>query len=138
MSTQSGASDGHETKSRQRATTWLIDIDGTIFEKSPGDATGQWFRPAMAVNKAREFINACEKQGDMIILITARKECLARETIEALKTLGFYWDKILFGVTNGPRIVINDGPCGHLLVKPNGGFNAWDYSSWGSEHPPTV
>ena len=50
---------------------------------------------------------------DIIVITTARLSCHKKHTVKALEHLGVRYDHILFDVTSGPRILVND-------IKPPG------------------
>lgn len=80
----------------------MIDIDGTIFIHN-GHLEGE----DKPIQKSIEFI-ANIPEEDMIILMTARKEKYRENTITALKKNNIRYDKIIFDIPAGERIVIND------------------------------
>lgn len=81
---------------------WLVDVDGTVFLHN-GHLSGE-DQPLPGVV---EFLNALPA-GDMVILMTARDEGLRGETERALARHKIRYDRILFGLPVGERILIND------------------------------
>ena len=55
-----------------------------------------------------EVLKAWEKKGHRLILVTGRKESHRKELEEQLKKAGIFWDHSIMGLSNGPRVVIND------------------------------
>lgn len=83
--------------------TWLFDLDGTLLKhngyKIDGVDTvlpGVW-----------EYINAIPAE-DTIIILTARTDAYKQMTIDFLAEQGIRYNKILFNMPMGERILIND------------------------------
>ena len=90
------------------AHTWFIDIDGTIFKHE-----GLWEDGEdTLLPGVRDLWNAIP-QDDCIILTTARNTYYAEETKQALKRFNLRYDKIIFDLPVGERIIVND-------IKPTG------------------
>ena len=89
--------------------TWLIDLDGTMLKhnghKQPG---GDQVLPGVPELWAR--IPA----ADMIILLSARKETEMAATLAFLRRQGLRFDRALFELPVGERILINDAKPGGL------------------------
>ncbi len=100
-----------------RSKTYLIDIDGTIFEKHGDTASEQWGDTVHLVPGAREFINKVEKESACIILCTARKESHRFETERQLRYFSIPYDQLVMGLTNGERVLVNDGPSSLMMVN---------------------
>ncbi len=81
-----------------------------------------WQDLVNAVPGMLAWVNSLEKDGHVIVLTTARKESHRAETERTLKLNGFCWDHLIMGLTNGERVVVNDGPCASIQVKTNGGL----------------
>ena len=66
---------------------------------------------------------------DMIIIMTAREEAVKEKTLAFIDSHGLRYDKAIFGVHHGERIVVNDNKPGGLQtaiawnVKRNKGYN---------------
>jgi len=82
--------------------TWLIDLDGTIFEHN-GYLTGN----EKLLPGVKEFWDSIPL-SDTIILLTARSEDYKKETIEALNRYEIRYAYIIFNLPTGERILIND------------------------------
>ena len=94
-----------------RCETHIIDIDGCIFEKIHKTASDQWVATPPVVEGFIEWLDAREKEGACIILMTARRESCRPELESMLAAAGVYYDELIMGITNGARIIHNDGPC---------------------------
>lgn len=102
-------------------TTYFIDVDGTIFKHRDEGSSAQWLTASPEVLPGViEWLDAREKEGCRIVLCTARKESCRLRLVRDLERLGVYFDQLVMGCTNGPRVVINDGPCSHAQVDRNG------------------
>ena len=82
--------------------TWILDLDGTIVKHNGYKEGGDVLLPG-----AKEFIESLP-EGDMVIIVTARKEEYRENTEKFLKENGVRYDHIIFGAPYGERIVIND------------------------------
>lgn len=89
------------------AHTWILDLDGTLL-KHNGYLNGQ----DELVFKAKLFVSKIP-DSDMVIILTSRKNEYRKETEEFLKSQKIRYDKIIFEVPMGERILIND-------MKPSG------------------
>lgn len=90
-----------------RPKTVICDIDGTLIEHC-GDIIDQCKNVMKPLNNSLALIKQWESLGYKIILITGRKECTREETIKQLREIGVLYDEIIFGATNGDRVLIND------------------------------
>lgn len=82
--------------------TWLVDIDGVLLRHNGHLNGGDEWLPG-----AQEFLSKIPK-GDVVVLMTARKEAHAAATREFLQTAGVRFDHLLFNCALGERILIND------------------------------
>lgn len=83
--------------------TWLLDLDGTVLEHNGYmKSTGE--RVLEASMKFLESIPA----HDMIIFLTSRAPSLAEATEVLLKNHAIRFDRIIYGVPFGERILVND------------------------------
>lgn len=87
--------------------TWLIDIDGTIFKHNSHLEGHDELLPGVT-----EFM-ATFQTGDIVVLMTARSSNYREQTCNALERHGIRYDRILFDLPFGERVLIND-------VKPSG------------------
>ena len=103
--------------------TWLIDLDGTIIEHNSHINGTNKLLPG--VKKFWKKIN----KKDIIIILTARESKYRMKTIKFLKDNNLRYNKILFDLNVGERILINDKkPDGlktsvSINVKRNKGLN---------------
>ena len=91
--------------------TWFIDLDGTVPKhrtnidleaaQNRGGDDGEELLPGVL-----DFFNTIH--GDHIILTTARLSLHAEITERALTRLKLPWDKIIYNLGSGQRILIND------------------------------
>lgn len=90
------------------AHTWILDLDGTLLKHN-----------GYLLNGCDELISSTRcffsriPDDDMIIILTSRKEEYRNDTEEFLKINGIRYDRIIFDVPVGERILIND-------AKPSG------------------
>lgn len=91
--------------------TWLLDLDGTIVKHNGYKEGGDVLLPG-----AKEFIESLP-EGDMVIIVTARKEEYREITERFLEENGVRYDHIIFGAPYGERIVINDKKLSGLPVS---------------------
>jgi mannose-6-phosphate isomerase len=116
--------------------TILCDIDGTLI-KHCGDIINQYKSetPELLPNTIN-LLKKWEKNQYKIILITGRKECTRNNTIKQLDKLGIIYDDIIFGLTSGDRILINDRKRDNIRntaysinVTRNKGLYDYDFNS---------
>ena len=109
--------------SKNLGHTWIMDIDGTIAEVNQHPYDNDKLLPGVKEmwNKIPEY--------DMIIIMTAREEAVKEKTLAFIDSHGLRYDKAIFGVHHGERIVVNDNQPGGLQtaiawnVKRNKGYN---------------
>lgn len=91
--------------------TWIIDIDGVIFEHNGyfNLKRNELEKPLPGV---REFFKRISKE-DYVILLTGRNVKYRNLTLKSLKKYGIRFNAILFDLPKGERILINDS-------KPDG------------------
>lgn len=96
--------------------TWILDLDGTIVKHNGYKIDGV----DTLLDGAKEFIDTIP-MGDMIIILTSRKEEYRIDTIRFLESNGIRYDYIVFGAPYGERIIINDDkPSGlHMSIGVN-------------------
>lgn len=88
--------------------TWLIDIDGTIVVHNGYLADGE----DTPLENSCAFLRELPKD-DFIILLTSRQESAREKTETFLKKNNIQYNKIIFGLPVGERVLINDN-------KPSG------------------
>ena len=82
--------------------TWILDLDGTLVKHNGYKEGGDVLLPG-----AKEFIESLP-EGDMVVIVTARKEEYREITEKFLKENGISYDHIIFDAPYGERVVIND------------------------------
>jgi len=95
---------------KKLAHSWFIDLDGTIL-KHNGYITDKKDTLLAGVKK---FFKQIPK-NDKIILTTSRKRKYARKTLNFLNKNKLRFDKVLFDLPYGERILINDIKPKHKL-----------------------
>jgi len=105
------------TKNNKESTdkTWFIDIDGTIVKhvdnniideaiKTRGNKSYLFESP---IKESVSFLNSIPN-SDTIVLTTARDSGHAPHTIKMLDHYKIRYDRIIFDLRAGPRVVVND------------------------------
>ena len=100
--------------------TWFIDIDGTIvktrnneqLDEAIGSMGNKSYLSEEPIKKSLDFIKSIPI-NDTIVLTTARDSRHEDHTLQMLNHFKIRYDKILFGLRSGARILIND-------IKPIG------------------
>lgn len=82
--------------------TWIFDLDGTLVKHNGYREGGDELLPG-----AKELLGRIPA-GDMVIILTARKEDVRAQTEAFLRKNGIRYDFILFNAPYGERIVVND------------------------------
>lgn len=90
--------------------TWIIDLDGTIVKHNGYKMDGEEL-----LEGSFEFFQKIP-ESDFIIILTARSEQYKTETIEFLKKSKVRFDKIIFDIPPGERILINDNKPSNLQM----------------------
>ena len=86
------------------ASTWFIDIDGTIFiHLSNHDGVQE----DEILEGTKEFWSKIPEK-DCIVLTTGRPSWWRKETEESLERFGLRYDVLLMDLPSGRRILIND------------------------------
>ena len=98
-----------------RKATYFMDVDGVIIKHKGATSIEQWHGHHELLPGVREWFAQREKEGDCIVLTTARKECCRQELETCLRGWGLFWDQLVMGITSGSRVLINDG-------NPNGQY----------------
>ena len=82
--------------------TWIFDIDGTILKHNGYLEFEDELLPGV-----KEFFDDIPKT-DYILILTGRKFCYAQRTIDFLNNNKIRFDKIIFDIPLGERILFND------------------------------
>jgi hypothetical protein len=93
--------------------TWFIDLDGTVIEHNLVNSAMYKDRLLPGVKELWESFG----KKDRIILVTSRPKYLKKHTKKFLNKHGIWFDKIIFKLPRGERIIIND-------IKPSGAETA--------------
>jgi len=88
--------------------TIFCDIDGTLVHHYPPSVTTTPYHIPTILDGTLNKLSEWEKLGYIIILVTARKECMRVVTLKQLSKLGIFYDQLIMGISNGKRILIND------------------------------
>ena len=88
--------------------TWLIDLDGTVVKHNGYKIYGK----DVLLDGALDFLNNIP-QNDKIIFLTSRKNEFSQMTEDFLAENNIKYDKIIYELPYGERILINDN-------KPSG------------------
>ena len=82
--------------------TWILDLDGTLVKYNGYKEGGDVLLPGV-----KEFFENLP-DGDMVVIVTARKEEFREQTENFLLKNGVCFDHIIFEAPYGERILIND------------------------------
>lgn len=92
-----------------RPITRIIDIDGVLLHHYGAGSCKQWHAPnATIIDGTHDVLDAWEKAGDHIVLMTARPESTREELSRSLREQGIFWHQLIMGVASGLRVLIND------------------------------
>lgn len=83
--------------------TWIFDLDGTIVKHNGYKIDGE----DSMLPGAKEYLDGIPAD-DRIIILTSRKMEYETETVTFLARHGVRYDRILFEMPMGERIVVND------------------------------
>lgn len=92
--------------------TWLIDIDGTIAKHNGYLKDGE----DTPLENSIKFLHNIPAE-DCVILLTSRIEKYREQTESFLKSNGIRYDRILFGLPMGERILLNDDKTSGLCMS---------------------
>jgi len=95
---------------------WIFDLDGTIVKHN-----GYLHNGDELLDGVKPF---CDRLSayDQVLIVTARKSIYQEETIAFLKKEGIRFNRILFDMPTGERMLIND-------KKPSGLLTAYAYNT---------
>lgn len=85
----------------------FCDIDGTIFYHYGSLEAIACEKPVILPGVKKKF-DEWNSVGHYIILVTARSQCLEKQTREQLASFGLKYDRLIMEITNLPRVLIND------------------------------
>jgi len=89
---------------------WLIDIDGTILKHNGHKSGEDELLPGV-----KQFWSTIPPE-DEIILLSARNEADEKQTLDILNQYGIRYDRVIFGLPTGERVLINDAKPGGLVT----------------------
>ena len=99
--------------------TWFIDLDGTILKHRTNEEIDDIIKSNPRNSyKSEELLDGVHDffkniKNDCVVITTARDDRHTPHTISALHFFKIKYDKIIFGIGAGERIVLND-------IKPVG------------------
>ena len=88
------------------STTWIFDLAGTIVYHKPSSVFSLLFRDTLLPG-VREFFKTNIKEGDYVLFVTARNRGKLATRFFLWKN-GIRYNKILFNLPYGERILFND------------------------------
>lgn len=83
--------------------TWIFDLDGTMVKHNGYKTDGY----DSLLDGVKEYLDGLPEE-DFILILTSRTEEYREKTLAFLKDNGVRYDKILFNMPMGERIVVND------------------------------
>lgn len=83
--------------------TWIFDLDGTLVRHNGYKLDGK----DTLLPGAAEYLSAIPAE-DRILILTSRTVEYKEETVRFLQENQIRYDRILFGMPMGERIVVND------------------------------
>ena len=93
---------------RRSKNVYFFDFDGVITIAGAPYGNKNLWSTVKAMDGVSEKIQSLKQQGHAIYIITSRTESTKDVTIKTLEDNNIPWDKIMFNVPNGKRIMIND------------------------------
>ena len=99
--------------------TVFLDIDGTLIEHR-GSHFLQIMRQPIVLSETRARLEEWDRAGWRIVLVTGRRESSRAHTEAQLLREGIFYDQLVMGMGNGPRVLIND-------QKPDGEVTAFAF-----------
>ena len=94
--------DRFNVKKNKTERTWFIDLDGTIFEHN-----SYLYGKNIVLKKVKFFLNEIPSD-DCLIFVTARPRKYKNMTLKGLSLLDIDYDGIIFNVSSGTRVIVND------------------------------
>lgn len=91
-----------------RPMTFLIDVDGCVFKHENGGAGTQWDQQHDPLPGAKDTLEALERAGHRIILMTARPHRCRRLLEEELAVCRIPYHQLITDCTGGTRCLVND------------------------------
>jgi len=94
--------------------TIFCDIDGTLMYHHNQGIGGQILNEPIKTENMKETIRCWDRNSYIVVLTTGRKESLRALTEKQLLELGILFDHLVMGLSNGPRVLINDKKQGSI------------------------
>lgn len=92
---------------RSRFGTYIIDIDGVLYQNGRRHWAPRWGESAVIPQAARA-IRELKQQGQCVVLMTSRPEEFRAATEQQLQTDRVPYDQLVMGVLHGTRYLVND------------------------------
>lgn len=86
----------------------FCDIDGTIIKNQTRVGSNSYHSPATPLPNTVKHLLLYQKKGAQFIFTTSRPESLEGVTRQILDSLGFVNYKLVMGIHNATRIIVND------------------------------
>lgn len=83
--------------------TWIFDLDGTLVKHNGYKIDGH----DSLLEGAKEYVEGLPKE-DFILILTSRTDKYKEMTLSFLADNSIRYDRILFNIPMGERIVVND------------------------------
>ena len=83
--------------------TWIFDLDGTLLKHNGYKTDGH----DTLLDGVKEYLDGIPEH-DHILILTSRTDEFRDITISFLRDNGIRYDRILFNIPMGERIVVND------------------------------
>ncbi len=87
--------------------TIFCDIDGTLCVHHE-DIIKQHSHELILLPETLEVLKEWERKQYRVILVTGRKESHREQLENQLRDAGIFWDGLIMGLSNGPRVLVND------------------------------
>jgi len=104
--------------------TWIFDLDGTLVKHN-----GYLIDGDVLLDGVKDFFDKNIDIEDYVLILTARKDLYREETEKFLLKNNIRYDKIIFNLPFGERLLFNDIKQSGLMtafsynLKRNGGLN---------------
>lgn len=96
--------------------TWLFDLDGTLVKHNGYKCGEDTLLPGV-----KDFFDQNIIDTDYVLIITARESEFEGIAEKCFSENGIFYDKIIYNMPNGERILVND-------IKPSGLKTAYSYN----------
>jgi ribonucleotide monophosphatase NagD (HAD superfamily) len=106
---------------QNRPKTIICDIDGTLVKHVTPIETAKPNHIMELLPGTLETLEAWDRKGYNIILLSGRREGTRKETERQLAEMGIIYDQLILGVGGGVRHLIND-------IKPDASKTAFSHN----------